>query len=142
MTSRERFDRKVVRTESCWLWQRYCDRNGYGQVGRDGRVVYAHRAAYEMFVGEIPPGLVIDHLCRNPSCVNPEHLEPVTNKENSRRGLKEALKTHCVNGHPYTSKNVGRGVTGRRYCRVCKRAYMRRRSMRSRVAVAAQERIG
>jgi hypothetical protein len=77
----------------CWLWQRSKDRHGYGQVRKDGRLVYAHRRAFERHVGPIPKGLYIDHLCRNPACVNPAHLEPVTHGENLRRGASAKL-TH------------------------------------------------
>lgn len=72
----------------CWLWQRATNNLGYGQVSVDGRVVYAHRIAYERAHGPIPEGLVVDHICCNPSCVNPAHLEAVTNGENIRRGSR------------------------------------------------------
>lgn len=76
----------------CWLWQLKRDRHGYGRVRRTGRgealVQLAHRWVYEELVGPIPEGLVIDHLCRNPPCVNPKHLEPVTPGENFRRGTR------------------------------------------------------
>lgn len=70
----------------CWVWLGSHDR-GYGHFGVDGGYVRAHRWAWEALVGPIPPGLVLDHLCRNPSCVNPDHLEPVTRAENTRRGI-------------------------------------------------------
>ncbi len=77
----------------CWLWAAYADRKGYGQFSAGSRAdgtyrkVFAHRWAYEHEVGPIPEGLTIDHLCRVPLCVNPGHLEPVTNRENTRRGV-------------------------------------------------------
>jgi len=69
----------------CWEWQGCLDRYGYGRVTIGGAVTAAYRMAYEAHVGPIPNGLEIDHLCRNPRCVNPEHLEPVTAAENLRR---------------------------------------------------------
>lgn len=70
----------------CWEWNRYRNEHGYGRLNKAGqRTMYAHRWAYELLVGPIPVGLTIDHLCLNPACVNPEHLEPVTLSENRRR---------------------------------------------------------
>jgi hypothetical protein len=70
----------------CWLWQGKLQHNGYGRTRVDGRVMYAHRAFYEMDRGPIPPGLVLDHLCRNRACVNPDHLQAVSYSVNNRRG--------------------------------------------------------
>jgi len=70
----------------CWLWVRVVGKQGYGRLTVDGRRTAAHRASYEAFVGPIPPALVIDHLCATACCVNPDHLEAVTNAENIRRG--------------------------------------------------------
>lgn len=99
---------------------------GYGWVSRGRRGVGAHRAMYELMVGEIPEGLHLDHLCRNPICVNPGHLEPVTPQENWRRGFSptrlHALRTHCVNGHPFDQENTYiRPDTGTRQCKACGR---------------------
>lgn len=71
----------------CWVWQRAKDSKGYGRATIDGSTKLAHRIFYEKFVGPIPLGLSLDHLCRNPPCVNPSHLEPVTHAENCRRGI-------------------------------------------------------
>lgn len=94
----------------CWIWQGACDRAGYGVIVRDRQSYRAHRVSYEIFIGPIPPGLVIDHLCRTRNCLNPEHLEPVTIGENVRRGesisMTQGKRTHCVNGHPFSSDNV------------------------------------
>jgi HNH endonuclease len=105
--------------------------NGYGRYWHDGRMVTAHRYAYERQHGAIPAGLEIDHTCRNRACVNPAHMEVVTHRENVLRGdgmaARRARRTHCPKGHPYDM--VERD--GRRRCRRCylerKRAADRRR---------------
>ena len=80
----ERFWSKVNKTDTCWIWTAAKNQDGHGRF-RHGRLVLAHRFAYELLVGPIPKGLDLDHLCQNPACVNPAHLEPVTRKENTRR---------------------------------------------------------
>lgn len=144
---RERFDEHVDRTSDCWIWTAHVESKGYGQFRQDGRSVMAHRAFYEMLVGPIPDGMTIDHLCRNRRCVRPEHLEPVTNRENVLRGTNRAAenarKTHCKNGHPLSGENVALTNGGRRRrCRICFRewqrgylpAYRRRRRAEQRAA--------
>lgn len=79
----------------CWIWKGRHLPSGYGHYGK----TTAHRRSWEIFVGGIPKGLEIDHLCRVRNCVNPYHLEPVTKLENARR--RTVLKTHCKLGHPY-----------------------------------------
>ena len=105
----ERLMAKVQKDENgCWLFTA-TRRKGYGQFQYDGRLQGAHRAAYQLLVGPIPDGLVLDHLCRNPSCVNPAHLEPVTQRENSLRGQQpNVLIRHrgvCSKGHEMTEAN-------------------------------------
>lgn len=122
-TPEERFFAKIVKVDGCWIWQGTKIPKGYGLISRDGKRQYAHRWAYEHFTGNlIPAGLQIDHLCRRPSCVNPDHLEPVTQIENMRRGGSppslNGRKTHCPRSHEYTPENtyISRG---RRQCRQC-----------------------
>jgi hypothetical protein len=102
----------------CWIYQGGLNSNGYGR----------HRKAWEALVGPIPDGMEIDHLCRNRACVNPEHMELVTHRENVLRGdtiaARHAAKTECPAGHPYDEANTIRRY-GRRYCRTCKNAHMR-----------------
>lgn len=121
-----RFWAHVEKTASCWLWQG-ANGAGYGRFkmtgGRKGKLVAAHRFAYEHCVGKIPEGLQLDHLCRTPACVNPQHLEPVTPKENGLRGISpsaiNARKTHCKRGHPFSGGNLWIDKNGDRYCKTC-----------------------
>ena len=114
----------------CWIWQRARDRYGYGTIKRDGRNCCTHRIAYELIKGPIPAGLTIDHLCRVRACINPDHLEAVTNRENLMRGIGHAAtnirKTHCKRGHLFDDSNTYKNK-GKRYCRICDRARARRR---------------
>lgn len=97
----------IDKTADCWEWKSSKTPLGYGQIitgyMKDGtrKNQMAHRVVYETFVGKIPEGLTIDHLCRNKSCVNPEHLEVVTYSENQRRAMAFNRKTHCKHGHKY-----------------------------------------
>ena len=81
---------------NCWLWDAYRTKHGYGQFNRKGTVYYAHRYSYEVAKGPIPDGLTLDHLCKNQHCVNPDHLEPVTLRENLRRAGSIKLKPSDV----------------------------------------------
>lgn len=109
----------------CWEWTSV-KTNGYGRFRYQGKMVRAHRYIYEQLIGAIPSGKTLDHLCRNPSCVNPKHLEPVSIKINTLRGnsppAKNARKTHCKWGHEFSGKNLYIPPSGNsRYCRTCLR---------------------
>lgn len=111
----------------CWLWMGSVSDEGYSKST-------AHRTVYRRLVGPIPDGLHLDHLCRVPSCVNPQHLEPVTNPENQRRGFF-ATKTRCKNGHPFEGRNlVVYAPTGQRICRQCNVEAVRRYAARKKGA--------
>lgn len=125
----DKFLSKIEKKESgCWEWQGFLNSNGYGMTN-EKPVQLAHRMGYLLLRGEIPDNKPLDHLCRNPKCVNPEHLEPVTHRENILRGLAPAAinarKTHCINGHKFTDENTiiryRRGYKTRD-CRECGRA--------------------
>lgn len=114
----------------CMLFTGTLDRDGYGRLQVNGRRWVAHRAAYELAHGPIPDGLTLDHLCRVRNCVNPAHLEPVTLRENVLRGegqsARNAVATHCHQGHPFDEANTYRRPGGGRTCRACKRITDRR----------------
>lgn len=130
-----RFFSKVELSEACWEWSAYRNKDGYGtfRVGSrtDGtrRMILAHQFAYETLVGPVPDGFQLDHLCRNRGCVNPTHLEVVTNQENSSRGETGkylSRRTHCIRGHSYSEENTYIRPDGRRSCRICHRDALRR----------------
>ena len=126
--SDERFDAKWIPEPNtgCWLWVGTTSPNGYGRFWSKGRLAYAHRHAYERWVGPIPDGLQLDHLCRVRCCVNPGHLEAVTCRENLLRGetfqAANAAKTHCIRGHEFTPENTHVRKGGGRDCRTCRAA--------------------
>lgn len=149
-TARSPLDRLMERVKKvpngCWIWQGAINRLGYGRIrvgshaDRTSRVVYTHRLSYEFHVGPIPDDLVLDHLCHNPVCCNPAHLEAVPQRVNLLRGIDtlaavSAGRTECAQGHAFTPENTRiDSRSGRRYCRACGRArsaaYTARRATR------------
>lgn len=124
----ERVLERVTRLESaCWVWQGADSGNGYGRISVDGKTRAVHILVYEIYIGPVPRGLVLDHDCRNRLCCNPEHLIPRTNLENTLIGegptAVNARKTFCKRGHPFVGDNVIERIrNGRihRECRACK----------------------
>ena len=119
----------------CWLWTGGKTTAGYGETFWNQKVGYTHRLAYQLLIGAIPSGLELDHLCHNPACCNPEHLEAVTHGENIRRGnLRYSrfygnynrVKTHCPQGHPYDLFNTYFEPNGHRQCRICNKLRQRK----------------
>ncbi len=132
---REKFS---VSASGCWLWNGPLSSDGYGKFQMRSRSRIAHRAAYEIIVGPIPAGLELDHLCRVRHCVNPEHLEPVTQAENTRRSdipwMVVKRSGRCKNGHLLAETGIKRRRGDRQHiiCGECHRAYSRKASRRYR----------
>jgi hypothetical protein len=122
-TIAERLARHTSKTEACWVWTGFCA-YGYGRIRVGGRSRPAHIIAWEEVNGPVPEGFELDHLCRNHSCVRPDHLEAVTHQENVLRGESFAAKhsrvTACPSGHRYDKANTYRR-NGQRFCRACNR---------------------
>lgn len=120
LTVRERFDSKIeiIPFHTCHEWTGSIKKSGYGRFGKDRKTVLAHRVSYELNKGLISSGLVIDHLCRNRSCVNPQHLEAVTQDTNVKRSV-EATKLKCIRGHLLLDDNLVKRIKNRN-CRTCK----------------------
>lgn len=121
----QRFESKFIKTSSCWEWNSPLDRDGYGTFYFRKRNRRAHRVAYYIYVGDIPNGLVIDHICLKPNCVRPDHLRAITQRENTLDGRGvgaiNARKTHCKLGHKF-DKVYGK----QRYCTICSNAKSKR----------------
>ncbi len=131
----------------CWIWKAAKSIGGYGRfrtgslANKTRRHEYAHRVAYQLCVGPIPGELQLDHLCRVRACVRPDHLEPVSCRENLLRGdtitAACAAKTHCPMGHAYAGANLLVWSDGQRRCRECRRATKRASYRRTKQAVSA-----
>jgi len=129
--------------KGCTIWLGARQSGGYGEVWLGGRDCMVHRVVVEAVRGPIPEGLVVDHLCRNPSCCNPDHLEAVSQKENVRRGLLGVLhvvKTVCKRGHDKSDAyfSITKAGHKRRTCRVCNREQGREARRRSRARRASK----
>lgn len=132
MTEDHRLNRRfwsmVNISDGCWEWQGHIGVGGYGVISRYGIKVSAHQMAYRLEVGEIPDGLVLDHLCGNRQCCRPDHLEAVTIKVNCRRGMR--VVHECVRGHDTSSPHarIPRSNRCRKCARLDNQAYQRRRA--------------
>lgn len=111
--------KRLVTSAGCWEWTGATNGYRYGMLFVHGRRYYAHRLSYQLAAETIPARYVVDHLCENTLCFNPEHLEAVTHQENIRRASKVGAKTHCVHGHAYTPENTYVTPAGARQCRNC-----------------------
>lgn len=138
-----RFWAKVDRSGACYRWTGHVTRPGYGRwtwQSQPKRAAYAHRVAWEIAHGPVPPGLVIDHICRKRRCVNVEHMRLVTVAENVLCGASQsaanAAKTHCKHGHEFTPANTYLLPGGGRHCRACKR---RRDGLRTKTTTPTNE---
>ena len=123
---KERFLSHVNKDDinGCWNWIGAKSKDGYGRFWFRDKLWLAHRASYEIFIGKIPHGMQLDHLCRNRSCINPKHLEAVTQQENIRRGEAGkhlSIRTHCSHGHLFDNDNTYIVPRGDRICRKCQR---------------------
>jgi hypothetical protein len=122
----------------CYIWMGALGSSGYGQISVEGKRLQVHNVTYEQLVGPIPDGMQLDHLCRVRSCWRPDHLELVTPRENTLRGIGpsavNARRTHCINGHAFTEDNTyyyrGRRQHDRRFCRQCNAARRNKREQR------------
>lgn len=150
LTVEDRFWAKVNkhgprgRRGRCWLWTAGT-RKGYGAFRVGGRQRPAHVVAYELEVGPVPAGLMLDHTCRQTLCVRPSHLEPVTNRENLLRGqtlaAANAAKVDCPRGHAFDDRNTYLDPQGRRHCRRCSASATRRYRRRLRRRHARKVRV-
>ena len=124
-TAEQRFLASIEKTDTCWLWKATLSHNGYAdRISDNGRRYRPTHWALLHFKGiEVPAGMEADHLCRNPPCVNPDHLEVVTRSENERRKKDTAT---CKNGHPWTPENTYIKPNGTRNCKACRREATRR----------------
>lgn len=118
----------------CWGWTAATDYKGYGKLGWRGRTSLAHRVAWEVFRGPIPPDMQLDHLCRTRCCINPDHLRVCTNRENVLCGIgvtaRNATATHCPRGHALSGDNLYLQDRTKRSCKTCRTARNRIRRLK------------
>jgi hypothetical protein len=116
----------------CWNWMISKGGGGYATTKINNVTVRIHRIIYEHYKGKIPPDLELDHLCRNRACINPEHLEAVSHRENAVRGIsfvaENAAKGQCSNGHPYDMVDTD----GHRRCSICLKEYQHNHYIKNR----------
>ena len=126
----------------CMLWTAAKTSAGYGAFRLGGVLYRAHRISFTLAYGEIPQGMVLDHICRNRACVAPEHLEVVSQRENVLRGeglaAQNSARTHCPRGHAYAGANLYVAPDGRRYCRTCRREKQRNYRRAKRIAQSVE----
>lgn len=132
------FDKETT----CWNWKGYKSELNYGSISIDGRIFLSHRLSYTIFVEPIKKGLVIDHICHNRACCNPEHLRAVTIRENNSRNPHSRLgyaygKTHCNNGHELSDDNLVRSSLkrGKKECLKCLRKKIKTEKFRKSITV-------
>jgi len=146
----DRFHNSYEKRGTCWIWTKKIGRDGYGRFYLGRRWLMAHRFAWELLIGPIPEGLEPDHLCHTRDlscpggptcihrrCVNPDHLEAVTHRENMRRTPYIAAKVaqvECINGHSYDDHNTRIDTRGCRRCRTCHAIEERARKATARAA--------
>lgn len=130
----------------CWLWTGYTTPRGYSFIQVLGKKYSVHRLMWVKEHGVIPPDKQIDHLCRNRNCINPDHLELVTSRENTMRGISfsavNAKKTHCVHGHEFTPENVRPRKRGGRECLACRRRKAETASAKKQVKIIETQKAG
>jgi hypothetical protein len=131
---KNRFLSKIEKIDGCWVWKGYIDKSGYGRLSINNRSEWVHRISFYIYNGFFPKdGMVVDHICRNRKCVNPEHLREATQRQNClensiSRSYLNSLKTHCPKGHEYSEDNTKikyRNNIKMRYCIECSRIYAR-----------------
>lgn len=123
----DKYAERIDRTPTCHIWLGAINPYGYGLIFIEGKHKQAHRVAYEAVNGEIPQGMIINHLCRVRNCVNAEHLEATTHRRNILTGISPSAinsrKTHCKAGHEYNEANTRITPRGWRVCRICARKW-------------------
>lgn len=144
MKAEDRFWAKVDRSGECWLWTATANTAGYGRFWHDGKLGYAHRWSYEHHHRPLLPKEAVDHLCRRPACVNPDHLDAVSQLENNRRAVNGSsargqVTMTCIRGHLKAASNLYRHG-GRYHCMTCRRDESRERHRRHRDVINARRR--